>query len=55
MLEALRRETGALVLLDASAVAAADPSLDVTSLAIERYDAEMGEVRFDPPEELMPR
>ncbi|MDF2231650.1 OmpH family outer membrane protein [Albimonas sp. CAU 1670] len=55
VLEALRRETGALVLLDASALAAADPSLDVTALAIERYDAEMGDVRFDPPGELMPR
>ncbi len=55
VLEALRRETGALVLLDASALAAADPALDVTALAIERYDAEMGDVRFDPPKELMPR
>tara|TARA_R110000751_G_scaffold40203_1_gene95385 strand:+ start:3607 stop:4467 length:861 start_codon:yes stop_codon:yes gene_type:complete len=55
VLEALRRETGSLVLLDASAVAAADPALDVTNLAIERYDAEMGAVRFDPPDDLMPR
>lgn len=55
VLEALRRETGALVILDSAAVAAADPALDVTQLAIQRYDAETGDVRFDPPEELMPR
>ncbi len=54
VLEQVRAETGALALLDAAAVAAADPALDATALAIARYDEEMGEVRFDPPEELIP-
>ncbi|MEC9435077.1 MAG: OmpH family outer membrane protein [Pseudomonadota bacterium] len=53
VLEELRREAGALVILDAAAVASADPSLDVTAEAIARYDREMGAVRFDPPPGLL--
>ncbi|MEO0680991.1 MAG: OmpH family outer membrane protein [Pseudomonadota bacterium] len=52
VLEGLRRDMGAAVLLDAGAVVAADPALDVTAAAIARYDREMGGVRFDPPEAL---
>ena len=54
VLEQLRREAGALVILDSSAVAAADPGLDVTQAAIHTYDQEMGDVRFDPPPGLIP-
>jgi Skp family chaperone for outer membrane proteins len=54
VLEGLRRETGAQAILDASAVLAADPALNVTEQAVERYNAEMGGVRFDPPEALSP-
>lgn len=53
VLEALRRDLGAAVVLDAGAVVAADPSLDVTAAAIARYDDEMGGVRFDPPAALL--
>lgn len=53
VLEALRRDLGAAVVLDAGAVVAADPSLDVTAAAIARYDEEMGGVRFDPPAALV--
>lgn len=52
VLEELRRDAGALVILDSAAVAVADPGLDVTQQAIARYDREMGEVRFDPPADL---
>ncbi len=55
VLEEVRHETGALVLMDAAAVAAVDPALDVTALAIRRYDEEMGGVRFDPPDDLIPQ
>lgn len=54
VLESLRRETGAEAILNAEAVLSADPALDVTEQAVERYNAAMGEVRFDPPEELLP-
>lgn len=53
VLEALRREAGALVILDSAAIAVADPGLDVTDEAIERYNIEMGDVRFDPPAGVM--
>ncbi|MGM0584555.1 MAG: OmpH family outer membrane protein [Pseudomonadota bacterium] len=54
VLDGLRRETGALAILDEGAVLSADPALDVTEQAVARFNAEMGEVRFDPPEELLP-
>ncbi|MEM6438458.1 MAG: OmpH family outer membrane protein [Pseudomonadota bacterium] len=53
VLEGLRRDLGAAVILDAGAVVAADPSLDVTAAAISRYNEEMGGVRFDPPAALL--
>lgn len=54
VLEGLRREMGAAVILDAGAVLAAHPSLDVTAVAVAAYDREMGDVRFDPPAALLP-
>jgi len=53
VLEGLRADMGAAVILDAGAVVAADPGLDVTAAAIARYDREMGGVRFDPPAALL--
>ena len=53
VLEGLRRDLGAAVSLDAGAVVAADPGLDVTAAAITRYNQEMGSVRFDPPAALL--
>lgn len=53
VLEIVRRETGAALVIDSGAVLALDPGLDVTALAIQRYDEEMGGVRFDPPAALL--
>lgn len=53
VLEQVRRDAGAAMLLDAGAVLAVDPSLDLTAYAIARYDAELGGVRFDPPAALI--
>ena len=53
VLEQVRREAGAAMLLDAGAVLAVDPALDLTAYAISRYDAELGGVRFDPPAALI--
>ncbi len=52
VLEQLRRDRGATLLLDAGAALAADPDADVTDEAIRRYDAAMEGVSFDPPREL---
>lgn len=49
VLEELRRDAGATMIIDAGAVLAIEPSLDLTATAIARYDAAVGEVRFDPP------
>ena len=53
VLEGLRRETGAAMIVDAGAVLAVHPSLDRTEAAIAAYDRAMGEVRFDPPAALL--
>jgi Skp family chaperone for outer membrane proteins len=52
VLEDLRRDLGAALVVDAGAVLAASDSADVTDEAIARFDAAMKGVTFDPPEEL---
>ncbi len=52
VLEALRREKGAMLLLDVGAAAAHDPAIDLTDEAISRFDAAISEVTFTPPSGL---
>lgn len=53
VLEDLRRDRGATLIVDAGAVLAISSSADVTDEAIALFDAAMGGVTFDPPEELV--
>ena len=52
VLQDLRREKGAALLIDAGAAVAFDPAIDVTDEAIARFDEAVSEVTFTPPDEL---